>query len=183
MSRSRNKGRRSSETKHLRIYWWMFNSPAYPSLDCTCRCGLHELMFNFNGRNNGDIIGSVRWLRDRLGVGINTAVRVYATLQERGFIKVSVKGSFDWKTGARKGEATRWHLTMIEGPNGETPTKDFMTWAPEKQTTDSLSDTPCIRQGVRQNSRPVIIPRTISTAIPSTPDLPADGLRPGDKYS
>lgn len=128
---------RSSQAKHLRIYWWMFNSPAYRSLDCTCRCGLHELMFNHNGRNNGDIIGSIRWLRDRLGVGINTAIRVYATLQQRGFIKVSVKGGFDWKAGARKGEATRWHLTMIEGPNGEKPTKDFMTWVPEKQTTDS----------------------------------------------
>ena len=112
--------------KHIRLYRYMFQCPAYRALKPVERCALHELMFRYNGQNNGDVGLSVREAAELVHSSTNTAQRALSRLQDLGFIRVKQKGSFDQK--AR--HSTRWILTMYPY-NNQDETKDFMRWKPE----------------------------------------------------
>ena len=189
MTARRKSGRRTlasrnnrSDAKHIRIYWWAFNSPAYRSLSCYARCALDELLFTHNGDNNGSIPGSVRWLSERLNISVNTVRRALDELVGKGFIKATVKGSFNCKLGARKGEATTWHLTMLDGPNGDLATKDFMRWQGfvTKQTTVSPGDTPCITTRYRQGESDSKKPKSVSPHDTVNPVVSLPTVSPRD---
>jgi hypothetical protein len=124
----RQRRTKAHEPKHFRIYWWAFESAAYRSLSCRGRCLLHELLNAHNGHNNGEIPGSIRWAMERLNAGsFTTALNAYRELQDRIFIKRTAGGCLG-SNGT--GEAARWFLTMVQGPNGEPATKEFMRWTP-----------------------------------------------------
>jgi len=113
MARSHNKtGRsRSRHGKHVRLYQWLLNTPAYRALTVGARAALVEFYALFNGTNNGDLFLSQRELAKRLNVTKDTAAKYINELVEKGFIKVQQKGAFDWKSG----HATTWILTEHEG--------------------------------------------------------------------
>jgi hypothetical protein len=135
-------GRSNGDGKHIRIYRYLSDSPAYRDMTALGRCALQELMFRFNGQNNGHIPFSVREMADRLNVTPRTANKALWSVIEHGFAKEQVKGSFTLK--AR--HSTEWLLTMEGYPTAnDTPTKDFMRWKsaagnkpwPKKQNTVS----------------------------------------------
>ncbi|MCZ6591643.1 MAG: hypothetical protein O7B98_10970 [Alphaproteobacteria bacterium] len=131
-----NNGRRKGEPKHVRIYRWMFDCPAYRSLNVYERCLLVELGRRYNGTNNGEISMSVREAANRLGCSINPAAKAFRGLEGRGFIRTHVKGAFNVK----QRHATTWILTEYEYA-GKKPTKDFMKWSTEKQNPVSPRNT------------------------------------------
>ena len=116
-------GRSAPDAKHIRIYRWMFRSPAYRTLKPVERCILHELMFRYNGENNGDIGLSIREAAGCVHCSKETAQKAFDRLLALGFVRIKQKGSFDLKSR----HSTRWILTGEEY-NGALPTKDFMRW-------------------------------------------------------
>jgi hypothetical protein len=159
-------GRSKRDAKHIRIYWWCFKSPAYRSLSCYARCVLEELLFVYNGQNNGSIPGSVRFLKERLNAGTDQVRRALAELVEKGFVRATLKGGFNHKTGARKGEATTWHVTLLAGPNGELATKDFMRWQEPEPTAKKQTTVP--DAGTVVAIRRQKIPKVYRMQVPST---------------
>ena len=126
MAKTNATGRTEGEAKHVRIYRWMLTSPAYRSLSCHARCLLVELGLRYNGDNNGDVSMSVREAAKLLGCAINTTRLAFSQLEDRGFIRLSEKGTFRLKSR----HSTTWELT--EWPrDGKLATKDFMRWKPE----------------------------------------------------
>lgn len=114
---------RSTGAKHVRLYRWLLDSPAYRSLSLPARALLIELYSFYNGENNGRVFLSVRDAAALIGVGSSTASRAYQELQDRGFIKSRLKSAFSVKSR----RATEWILT--EFAYGDAlPTKDFMKW-------------------------------------------------------
>ena len=118
-------GRNRYGGHHARLYDWELQCAAYRSLGCQARCLLTELKALFNGRNNGQIAMSVREAMRRLGTGRKLAEKALAELQDRGFIKATVKGSFHCK--AR--HATLWRLAEFDC-DGQPASKEFMRWSP-----------------------------------------------------
>ena len=116
-------GRSTGPGKHVRHYEWMLASAAYRSLSCHARCLLIELGRRHNGDNNGDVPLSVREAADLLGAAINTARGAFSQLEDRGFIRLSAKGTFRLKSR----HSTTWELTE-HGCGGKLAKKDFMRW-------------------------------------------------------
>lgn len=169
-------GRSKGEAKHIRIYWWAFKSPAYRSLSCHARCVLEEMLFLHDGKNNGAIPASIRFLMERVHAGPHQVTRALAELEHKGFITRTRHGSFCHKTGARNGEATTWCITMLEGSAGEQPTKDFMRWdgsepASEKQTTVTTPVTPRYHVGNRRADSGAKNGQSVTTSVTVKPDF------------
>ncbi len=131
-------GRSTGGGKHVRLYIYELASPAYRSLGVAARALLIELRRRHNGANNGRIPLSVREAMTLLGVGRKATGRAFSELQDRGFVRVAVKGLFTTR------EATRWTLTN-EPVGGNPATKEFMRWSPDgvvqKQDIVSLGST------------------------------------------
>jgi hypothetical protein len=127
-------GRSRGDVRHVRLYHWLLDSPAWKSLKPVERALYIELAQRFNGSNNGHIGLSVRDAGDALRISKNTAARAFMTLQKRGFVEVVRRGHFDRK----QRHASEWRLT--EHPcdvTGELATKAFMRWGREEKTGPS----------------------------------------------
>lgn len=119
----------SRNGRFVMLPFYLLNSPAYRSLNCTARALIPEVAKRFNGENNGRISLSVREAAAGLGVNKDTAGKAFHALMDRGFLEAKVKGSFDWK----QSKATEWRLTWLPC-GGDKPTKEFMSWdQPEKK--------------------------------------------------
>jgi DNA-binding transcriptional regulator YhcF (GntR family) len=113
--------------RHVRLYRWLLESPAYRSLSVYARCLLIELKALYNGSNNGEFFLSVRRAAERLNTGTNQAMAAFRELEDRGFIKPRQRGSFQWK----QRHATSWLLTEYDDDmTGHKATNDFMKWQP-----------------------------------------------------
>lgn len=138
---------RASHKKHIQLYAWMMDSPAWRSLSLGARSLLLEVWYRHNGQNNGQISMSVREAARLLNCGRNTPMKLFDELQEKGFLEATKRGSFDWKVArdhpTNKGRATTWRLTM-ERCNGDPATKEFMRWRPEKKQS---AVTPAVTNG------------------------------------
>ena len=131
MSKRHNRtGRSRYDARHVRLYHWLYNSPAWKSLTPQQRAVYLELECRHNGSNNGDIRLSVREAAEACHIGKDTAARCLELLQERGFIRCAQKGAFSWK----KRHASLWALTAWPTDDA-TATKDFMRWRPKKKIT------------------------------------------------
>ncbi len=122
-------GRSDGEAQHVRLYRWELTSPAYRSLSIGARALLVELKALYNGNNNGELFLSTREASRRLNRqnGRNQAARLFAELEDRGFIRARSRGDFKVKSGVMVGRATCWILTEFPF-GGALPTKDFMRW-------------------------------------------------------
>ena len=136
MAKTRRRGRRVDptgrsigESRHVRLYHYELDCPAYRSLSIGARALLVELKRLYNGNNNGELFLSIREAAKRLNApnGKNLAAKLFDELQTKGWIRPNVAGDFKVKTAAGGGRATSWILT--EFPVGNAlATKDFMRW-------------------------------------------------------
>lgn len=137
MSKTNAKGRSSGEPKHVRLYDWFTRCEAWRSLDVYARCLYVEFKARYSGANNGDIAFSGTEMEKALNCSNRPADRALRDLIDRGFVKVSRRGTFDWKSNGENGaRSTTYILTEygIDWPmrSAMPPTKDFMRWTPEE---------------------------------------------------
>jgi hypothetical protein len=135
MSNSTDRTGRSKKTpRHVRLYHWMMDQPAWKSLNGNQRAVYVEIAARYDGKNNGAIPYAVREAAEALRISKSTAARDLAVLEERGFVVPMTKGAFSLK----KRHATTWRLTEFncDVPPG-LPTRDFARWSPEMQNTVS----------------------------------------------
>ncbi|MCJ2039306.1 helix-turn-helix domain-containing protein [Methylobacterium sp. J-059] len=129
-----SKGNTSKAGRHSRIYHWFYDTPAWQSLNAGARATYLMLLRRYvgPGTNNGAIPLSVREIADELQVGKSTAAEFLAQLQERGFITVTIRGTFTHKNR----RATEWRLTEYPcDVTGEMQTKTFTRWTPGSNFT------------------------------------------------
>jgi hypothetical protein len=121
--------------RHVRLYHWMLESPAWQSLDAVCRALYVEMANRYQGSNNGRVIFSVREAASNLHISKATAARALGTLTDRGFVVPTMRGAFSLKVR----HATTWRLTEHYcDETGKEASKDFMRWRPENQNTGSV---------------------------------------------
>ena len=125
--RHRPDGRSSRRERHVRLPLYMLRSVAWQSLTGNARALYVEIAARHNGFNNGEFPFSNREACEALHVAPGTAKAAFDDLIERGFIRIIRDSSF----ATTKKIAREWALT-IEQVNGNTATKDFMIWKPEK---------------------------------------------------
>jgi hypothetical protein len=138
------KGRRIDKTgrtpkgpKFALINHATMDSPAWKSLGVVERATVLMIYHRHDGSNNGLIPLSVREVANELNIGKSTAAKAFDELQRCGFVRASIKSSFDWKveSGEFEGRSTRWRLT--EEPTGPkekriSATRDFASWRSSK---------------------------------------------------
>ncbi|AMS40508.1 hypothetical protein FHS67_002881 [Aminobacter aminovorans] len=145
MRKQDQKGRSTSGPRYVALPEWILACQAYRSLGPYARCLYVEIKRRYNGQNNGNISMSYREAAHLLGCSNKPVPNAIDELIEKGFIKPSQKGSFDWKTRLDSGamRATTWILTElpIDWPQHSAmpATKEFMAWQPtmEKKTRPS----------------------------------------------
>ncbi len=101
----------------------MLACKAWKSLKPVVRAIYIEVAQRYNGSNNGNISFSVRQAAEAVHCSKDTASNAFHELEDKGFLKRNVCGSFDWK----KRHATTWILTVHPYKN-QLATKDFMRW-------------------------------------------------------
>lgn len=121
-------GRNTGDGKFLNIPRYIFDSPAYRDMRPVERCALHELMYRYNGKNNGYIPFSIREMGQRLGCCKDTAIVALQSVVNHGFAFPKSEGVFTLK----ERHSTEWLLPMFGYPTDkDQPTKDFMRWQPK----------------------------------------------------
>jgi DNA-binding transcriptional ArsR family regulator len=109
----RNPGRNARRAKTGRPFvqlfhcWW--SSPVIRSLSSIERDALVSILTRHNGRNNGNLPVSVRWLSRELSIGKSTAQRALDHLRTAGLIERVVAGRFQ----GRISRAARWRVTCL----------------------------------------------------------------------
>jgi hypothetical protein len=111
--------------RHVRLYHYMLDCPAYIALSLPARAALVEVKRLYNGSNNGKIVLSVRNLAKRMSCGNNTADHALQELTEKGFIEPRIKGAFSVKFR----RATEWRLAdQYCDATGAPQGQDFLKW-------------------------------------------------------
>ena len=123
MSRRRKRKDWSPANKFVKLDRALLECDAYRDLSSGARDVLHELMYRYNGHNNGSVVLSVRQAAARTNCTANTAMKRLLEVEDHGFARCSKKGAF--KTKVR--HASEWVLTM-HPLDGEPAAKDFMRW-------------------------------------------------------
>lgn len=128
---------RNKTAPFVQLHWHVMDSASYRACDCYARALLMELLRYWRPHKN-DIAMSDREAAERLGVAENTARKAKRQLLELGLIAVEREAAFEWKAGARHGEATRYRLTMHPDPErSRPPSADYLT-AEIKARAESL---------------------------------------------
>lgn len=137
-------GRSSGPPRFLKLEHWMLKTAAWRSLPPASRALYVQIAQRYNGSNNGEISMSVREAARLIHVAKDTAGHSFRELEEKGFLKRNVCGSFNWKLR----HATTWFLT--EHPCGcEPSTKEFARWGPKNSEPGPNSGTGCPNAGTR----------------------------------
>jgi hypothetical protein len=135
MPAKRRRLNRSKDMKHVRLYSWLLNSPAYLSLSPAARAVLIETANAYDGYNNGRIGLSVRRAAKRCRIAPGTAAQAFKDLEERGFIDCMTKGGFNRKSR----HASEWRLTFWPcNVTGELSSKRFMNWGKTEHGINSF---------------------------------------------
>lgn len=122
MAKANHTGRTKTES-YVKLHRGVTNSEAWKSLTCEARCVLLEIWARHNGQNNGELPYSHREAREALHIGAGKVAAAFRHLQDRGFIILRTKGSFDWKAH----RATEWEITT-ESYDGETAKRLYRGW-------------------------------------------------------
>jgi hypothetical protein len=155
-------GRSVKVERHVRLYHWMINTPAWLSLDCVARALYIEVAARYagTGSNNGRIGFSVRDAATRLRIGKSSAQRAFAQLQHRGFLVAGQRGSFGFKIR----HSTTWRLT--EHPSdvdGGWATKEFARWDPQNAVLNTGQCVPTTGPTGIQDGTEVVEKRRVGT--------------------
>ncbi len=127
-------GRSTKASRHVRLYHWMMDKPAWKSLNGNQRAIYVEMAKRYAGpgSNNGRIPYSVREAAESLRISRSTAARDLKVLQDRGFIVMTKRGAFNVKTR----RASEWRLTEFSCDLTDAiATKEFARWSSEIQNT------------------------------------------------
>jgi hypothetical protein len=123
------KNPRDKPHRYLMMNRYLLESQAWKSLNATARAVYVHMMMRYYGSNNGRIGYSVRAAAEELKIGLATASRALADLQDRGFIVPKKRGAFTLQVR----HASEWRLTdLVCNVTGDLPTRDFMRWTPDK---------------------------------------------------
>ncbi len=154
------------DERHLRLYHWMTEAPAYIALSNNAKCVLWELMRRYDGNNNGKISfgGQGGW---HAHLSPDVTERSLTELGKGGFIAESEPAI------PRLKKSRKWRLTMYAA-DGKPPTKDFMKGSsplPENSFhgelhTDDPTDT--VNSMRMPNSRPAV---AINARIDENPSI------------
>ncbi len=131
-ARRRSRATKQRELRHVRLYHWLMDTPAWHSLDAVARAVYVHIASRYAGpgSNNGRIPYSVREAAAELHIGKSTASRALQRLEERGFLVATQRGGFNCKIR----HSSEWRLTEFGcDVTGELATKDFAKWGREKQ--------------------------------------------------
>lgn len=141
MSTRHRRSRGGKELRHVRVYHYVMQSPAWLDLDAVSRSIYLMLLARYAGTNtnNGKLPFSVREAASALKcspnskatISIGTASRALANLEAHGFIVPTTKGGFNQKVNGKVRRATEWRLTEFpcDVTNTLAGSKDFMKWA------------------------------------------------------
>jgi len=158
MRKPNRTGRGGPTLRHVRLYHYMTDSPAWRDLNAVARAIYCDLASRYAGlgSNNGRIPYAVREGAAALRISSATASRGLAALTDHGFIVPVQKGAFSLK----KRHATEWRLTEFpcDVTNGFA-SKDYMRWG--EPTGGSLATAP-LRGALRE-------PPTLKGALHHTP--------------
>ena len=148
---------RERSPRHVRLYHYMMNSPAWHDINAIARAIYIEIAKRYAGvgSNNGRIPYSVREAAAELKIGTATASRALAALVDHGFIVPVTKGAFSRKIR----HATEWRLTEFPCDVTNTPmgTKDYMRWQPPTAGNDQRKQLSIARR-LRQSARSAAYP-------------------------
>jgi DNA-binding transcriptional MocR family regulator len=122
------KFKRGSNTPHVRLDHWFYDSASWQALKPAPRAFYIELKRHFNGNNNGQIFLSQRDAAKNMNVGRDTIASYYTTLIEHGFI-TQTRGHCLGPSGV--GQSASYALTELP-LDGKSATKDFMQWKKQK---------------------------------------------------
>ena len=121
------RGRSRRGDRFVKLDHWFLKTAAWRATGPAARAVYVELAQRYNGVNNGEISMSVREAADLVHIAKDTASKAFHELEDKGFVKRHVCGSFNWKVQ----QATTWVLT--EFALGEkAASKDFAGWTPPK---------------------------------------------------
>jgi len=95
MSKTNRTGRGGKQPRHIRLYHWMTNSPAWHDLRALDRAIYTEMAKRYagDGSNNGRLRYSVREAAAEFRISDATACRSLKSLQDHGFIVAMMKGA------------------------------------------------------------------------------------------
>ena len=168
--RSKNKpGRGGGNFAMLPHY--LLKSAAWRDLDTNARALYVEILFRFNGTNNGSIGLGTREAGKALHVSKDTAIRAFDALVDHGLIVLATASTFNQKRLSRE-----WLLTdHPDDRNGQGARKDFMKWGTEKQKIGASQGQIGASQGLCGNgvSRNEPDRRTTGTVKPPVQSLQA----------
>jgi hypothetical protein len=108
---------RWSSNRHLRLYNWMTEAPAYVALSSSTKCILWELMRRYDGDNNGITFGGQDGSYAKLSRDVTE--KALTELECTGFIVVAEPAIPHLK------KPRKWRLTMYPA-DGKQATKEFM---------------------------------------------------------
>ena len=128
---------RGKQQRFVLLHHWLLNTAAWKDLGAVERSIYVELLYRYNGQNNGRIGYSARTAAQSLKIGKATAARALRSLQAHGFIVVEKPGVFHCKIR----HASEYRLTAHESDIAtnyadKLCTKEFTRW-PEVQITVS----------------------------------------------
>jgi hypothetical protein len=178
MSKTNKTGRSSKALRHVRLYHWMTDSPAWHDLTALERAIYADIAKLYDGANNGKIWYSVRTAADEFKVGKSTAWRAIQRLIEHGFLVQMKRGAFSLK----QKHATEWRLTEFPcDVTHDIASKDFMRWKRPSEIQNAVSP--------QTSSVPVAKPGgskmalTVPVAKPRSPIFPFHGFTTGTQIS
>jgi hypothetical protein len=130
MAKSDRTGRTSSLFgRFVALPHYLLTCPAWRSLGPVERCAYIEVLYRYNGCNNGRLAISARILARELHISRTTATRALNQLCKHGLLEVRIPGSFSCKVK----RATEYRLTHFRcDVTGVRPSKAFMRWQPER---------------------------------------------------
>lgn len=122
MSYQKAKGR--SKGNFVMVRHDIMKSAAWRSLSTNARCVWLEIMFRYNGNNNGEIPLGCREAGELCNISKNTAAQAFKELQKKGLVKVGIASDFNHKCK----RSTRWIITH-EVFDKKSPTNEWRDWS------------------------------------------------------
>jgi hypothetical protein len=89
------RGRSLRGERFVKLEHWLLRTPAWRSLTPVARALYIELAQRYNGANNGEISLSVREAAELVHIAKDTASKSFHELEEKGFVRRHVCGSFN----------------------------------------------------------------------------------------
>lgn len=114
-------GRNDGEGQYVPLPYTMIRSSAFRSLSGGALKVFLEIRTRYNGSNNGKLSLSSQQAADLLGMSKSTVSRAFQELQEKGFLKLRVKGQW-------YGRKASEFITTDRSVDGNPPTRDWQRW-------------------------------------------------------